>query len=86
MASLTRFVERRLKLQINAEKSAVARPWQRSFLGFSVRNDALFRRCIADKAVTRFKHRVRELTGRHRGISLERMISELIPFLRRWAG
>jgi len=37
MASLTRFIERRLKLQINAEKSAVARPWQRSFLGFTVR-------------------------------------------------
>ena len=83
MASLTRFIERRLKLQINAEKSAVARPWQRSFLGFTVRND---RRCIAGKAVARFKHRVRELTGRHRGISLERMIGELVPHLRGWAG
>ena len=83
MASLTRFIERRLKLQINAEKSAVARPWQRSFLGFTVRND---RRCIAGKAVARFKHRVRELTGRHRGISLERMIGELVPYLRGWAG
>jgi RNA-directed DNA polymerase len=69
MASLTRFIERRLKLQINAEKSAVARPWQRSFLGFTVRNDPLFRRCIAEKAVARFKHRIRELTGRHRGIN-----------------
>ena len=39
MASLTRFIERRLKLQINAEKSAVARPWHRSFLGFTVRDD-----------------------------------------------
>jgi RNA-directed DNA polymerase len=86
MASLTRFIERRLKLQINAEKSAVARPWQRSFLGFTVRGDPLFRRCIADKAVARFKHRVRELTGRHRGVSLERMIGELVPFLRGWAG
>jgi RNA-directed DNA polymerase len=86
MASLTRFIEHRLKLQINAEKSAVARPWQRSFLGFTVRDDPLFRRCIADKAVARFKHRVRELTGRHRGVSLERMIGELVPFLRGWAG
>ena len=86
MASLTRFIERRLKLQINTEKSAVARPWQRSFLGFTVRNDAVFRRCIADKAVTRFKHRVRELTGRYRGVSLERMIGELVPYLRGWAG
>ena len=61
MASLTRFIEGRLKLQINTEKSAVARPWQRSFLGFTVRDDPLFRRCIADKAVARFKHRVRDL-------------------------
>jgi RNA-directed DNA polymerase len=61
MASLTRFIEGRLKLQINTAKSAVARPWQRSFLGFTVRDDPLFRRCIADKAVARFKHRVRDL-------------------------
>jgi RNA-directed DNA polymerase len=75
MASLTRFIERRLKLQINTEKSAVARPWHRSFLGF-----------IADKAVTRFKDRVRELTRRHRGVSLEKMIADLNPFVRGWAG
>jgi RNA-directed DNA polymerase len=87
MASLTRFIERRLKLQINAEKSAVARPWQRSFLGFTVKDDGpLFRRCIADKAVARFKRRVRVLTGRHRGVSLERMIGELVPYLRGWVG
>jgi RNA-directed DNA polymerase len=85
MESLTYFIERRLKLQINTEKSAVARPWHRSFLGFTVRNDPEFRRCIADKAVARFKHRIRELTGRHRGISLGRMIGELIPYLRGWA-
>src|SRR5215831_4576519 len=87
MSSLTRFIEGRLKLQINAEKSAVARPWQRSFLGFTVKDDnPLFRRCIADKAVARFKRRVRALTGRHRGVSLERMIGELVPYLRGWAG
>src|SRR6266436_1124024 len=86
MASLTRFIEGRLKLQINTEKSAVARPWHRSFLGFTVKDDAAFRRCIADKAVTRFKDRVRELTRRHRGVSLEKMIADLNPFVRGWAG
>src|SRR3954453_10475967 len=86
MESLTRFIERRLKLQVNAEKSAVAQPWRRSFLGFTVRNDRTFRRCLADKAIARFKHRVRALTGRHRGITLERMIRELVPYLRGWAG
>jgi RNA-directed DNA polymerase len=86
MASLTRFIERRLKLQINTEKSAVARPWHRSFLGFTVKDDPAFRRCIADKAVTRFKDRVRKLTRRHRGISLDKMIADLNPFVRGWAG
>jgi RNA-directed DNA polymerase len=86
MASLTRFIERRLKLQINTQKSAVARPWHRSFLGFTVKDDPAFRRCIADKAVTRFKDRVRELTQRHRGVSLEKMIADLNPFVRGWAG
>src|SRR5437667_1996471 len=86
MASLTRFIEGRLKLQINTAKSAVARPWHRSFLGFTVKDDPAFRRCIADKAVTRFKDRVRELTRRHRGISLEKMIADLNPFVRGWAG
>jgi RNA-directed DNA polymerase len=86
MESLTRFIERRLKLQINAEKSAVARPWDRSFLGFTVRNGPGFPRCLAAKAVVRFRHRVRELTGRHRGIAVERMIGELNPYLRGWAG
>jgi RNA-directed DNA polymerase len=88
MESLTRFIEGRLKLelQINAEKSAVARPWERSFLGFTVRNEPGFPRCIAAKAVVRFKDRIRELTGRHRGVGLERMIGELTPFLKGWAG
>jgi RNA-directed DNA polymerase len=86
MESLTRFIERRLKLQINAEKSAVARPWRRSFLSFTVRNEPEFRRCIADKALVRFKHRVRELTRRHRGIKLEQMIRELATYLQGWAG
>jgi RNA-directed DNA polymerase len=86
MTSLTRFIEGRLKLQINAEKSAVARPWHRSFLGFTVKDDPAFRRCIADRAVTRFKDRVRELTRRHRGVSLEKMIADLNPFVRGWVG
>jgi RNA-directed DNA polymerase len=86
MASLTRFIEGRLKLQVNAQKSAVARPWQRSFLGFTLREEPGFRRRIADKAVARFKHRVRVLTRRHRGVSLERMIADLLPYLRGWAG
>ena len=55
MASLTRFIEGRLKLQVNAQKSAVARPWQRSFLGFTVTDDPQPRRRIADKAVAQIR-------------------------------
>jgi len=86
MASLTRFIERRLKLQVNAQKSAVARPWQRSFLGFTVTDETEPRRRIAEKALARFKDRVRALTRRHRGVSLQRMITDLNPLLRGWAG
>src|SRR4051812_18555859 len=86
MTSLTRFIEGRLKLQVNAQKSAVAGPWQRSFLGFTVTDETQPRRRIADKALARFKDRVRDLTRRHRGVSLERMIADLNPRLRGWGG
>ena len=55
MSSITRFIERRLKLQVNAEKSAVGRPWQRSFLGYTIRGETELRRCVAEKALARFK-------------------------------
>jgi RNA-directed DNA polymerase len=55
MTSITRFIDRRLKLRVNAEKSAVGRPWQRSFLGFTFQEGAELRRCVAEKAITRFK-------------------------------
>ena len=86
MTGLTRFIEGRLKLQVNAQKSAVARPRERSFLGFTVTDEPQPRRRIADKAVARFKDRVRDLTRRHRGVSLDRMIADLNPLLRGWAG
>ena len=75
-----------MSLTVNAQRSAVARPWQWWFLGFTLTHDPQPRRRIADKAVTRFKDRVRELTRRHRGVSLERMIADLNPLLRGWAG
>jgi hypothetical protein len=76
---LTRFIERRLKLQVNAQKSAVARPWQRSFLGFTVTDEVQPRRRIAEKALARFKDRVRDLTRRHRGVSLQASVAIFSP-------
>jgi RNA-directed DNA polymerase len=84
MASLSAFITHRLKLKVNYAKSAVARPWKRKFLGFSFTFDSQPRRRIAPQAVGRFKGRVRELTGRARGVSLTRMVEDLSPFLRGW--
>lgn len=84
MASLTAFITRRLKLKVNGEKSAVARPVDRKFLGFSFTSEQQPRRRIAPKAIVRFKERVRELTGRTRGVSLARMVEELSTYLRGW--
>src|SRR5450759_1128872 len=84
--SITGFITRRLKLKVNEQKSAVARPAERKFLGFSFTKAREPKRRIAAKAVVRFKQKVRELTGRTRGISLERMTKELARYLRGWRG
>jgi len=86
MASITRFITTKLKLKVNEQKSAVARPWERKFLGFSFTWDRQPRRRIAPKAVLRFKERVRDLTSRTRGMSMERMAEELSRYLRGWLG
>lgn len=85
-ASLTRFLERRLKLRVNEAKSAVARPWQRKFLGFSFTASGEPRRRIAPQSLMRFKQRVRELTARSQGRSLSEVIERLAVYLRGWRG
>lgn len=86
MGSITRFLSQRLKLKVNQQKSAVARPWERKFLGFSFTNGRQPKRRIAPKAVARFKERIRELTSRTRGVSIERMAGDLTQYLRGWLG
>lgn len=86
MESVSGFIERKLKLRVNREKSAVAKPGQRSFLGFSFTGGKEARRRIAPKALGRVKVRIRELTRRTRGISLKQMIQELGLYLRGWKG
>jgi RNA-directed DNA polymerase len=86
MESITRFITHRLKLKVNPAKSAVARPSQRQFLGFSFTSEREPRRRIAPKALARFKEKVRERTRRTRGISLEQMVNELVTYLRGWLG
>jgi RNA-directed DNA polymerase len=84
LRSVTGFLRRRLKLKVNEAKSAVARPQERKFLGFSFTSRA--KRRIAPKALLRCKRRVRELTRRTRGVSLKQMMTELAEYLRGWKG
>ncbi len=86
MTSITRFLTAKLKLKVNQQKSAVARPWVRKFLGFSFTNAGIPKRRIAPQAVDRFKERVRELTRRNKGVSTDRMAETLTQYLRGWIG
>ena len=86
MESITRFITTKLKLKVNQQKSAVARPWARKFLGFSFTSAGVPKRRIAPKAVDRFKERVRELTRRTKGVGIERMVEDLARYERGWIG
>ena len=86
MASVTRFLGRRLKLRVNAAKSAVDRPAARAFLGFSFTGGPTLKRRIAPTALIRFKARVREMTRRTRRVSLARIVVELSRYLLGWRG
>jgi len=83
MASVCRFLTTKLRLKVNESKSAVARPGERKFLGFSITNDGSQRQ-IAPKAIERFKMRVRELTRRTRGVSIAKIIEDLTRYLVGW--
>jgi RNA-directed DNA polymerase len=84
MKSVTRFITQRLKLKVNETKSAVARPQERKFLGFSFSAGTDVKRVIAPKALDRFKQRIREITRRAKGVSIDTTIEELAPYMRGW--
>jgi len=86
MTRVTRYLTEKLKLKVNQEKSAVARPWERKFLGFSFTIAKEPKRRIAPKALKRFKERVRELTRRTRTVGIESMVAELSRYLIGWRG
>ena len=86
MHGVTRFLTTRLKLKVNEQKSAVARPWERKFLGFSFTNGKAPKRRIAPTALLRFREKVRELTRRTRGVSLDAMVTKLSRYLQGWRG
>ncbi len=82
LASVTQFLEGVLRLRVNQEKSAVAPSEERKFLGHRLLRGGTLG--IAPKSLERAKARIREITGRSRGISFERMIRELNSFLTGW--
>jgi RNA-directed DNA polymerase len=82
--SITQFITHKLKLQVNEVKSAVARPQERKFLGFSFTAAPEVKRAIAPKALERFKQRIREITRRAKSVSIETTIEELVPYMRGW--
>jgi RNA-directed DNA polymerase len=84
MKSMTRFITKKLKLKVNETKSAVARPQERKFLGFSFSAGPEWKRIIASEALDRFKRRIREITRRAKGVSIKTTIEELAPYMRGW--
>jgi len=84
MKSLKDYLEKKLKLKVNEEKSKVGRPWKRKFLGFSVTSEKKTRIRIAEKAIKRVKDKVRERLKSGRGKSLEETIQGLRVYLKGW--
>jgi len=84
LASVTQFLAKRLKLKINQAKSAVSRPWNRKFLGYSMTFYKQPRLKVAPASVKRFKGKLKELFRAGRGRNLAKFITELTPVLRGW--
>jgi RNA-directed DNA polymerase len=86
MSGIRAYLEKVLRLRINLAKSAVARPWSRTFLGYSVTAHRQPRLRIAATSVQRLQQHIREQMRRGRGRSLSHTIEELNPLLRGWMG
>ena len=82
MESVTQFITQKLKLKVNEAKSAVARPQERKFLGFSFSAGPEVKRVIAPKALDRFKRRIRAITRRAKSVSMATTMAELAPYMR----
>jgi group II intron reverse transcriptase/maturase len=86
MASVVRFLETKLRLKVNREKSAVARPSERKFLGLRIWGTMKARLLIHPKSLKRAKDTIRQITKRNRGVSLGRVLEELRTFTNGWVG
>jgi RNA-directed DNA polymerase len=84
--SITAFIENRLKLKVNQDKSAVDRPWKRKFLGFSFTWNKDPKVRISPQSMKRVKATIREITSRKKPLSMEQRIKELNQYLTGWGG
>jgi len=84
LRDIREFLENKLKLKVNEKKSAVARPWERKFLGYSVTWHKQTKLKIAPASVSRLKNKIRSLTTGNRSKSVKVTIDELTPVLRGW--
>lgn len=84
MDSITKFLAKKLRLRVNEKKSAVGRPWERQFLGFTYTAEKQPRRRIAPAALERLRVKLKEMTSRSRGRTLEQIIGELSRYLIGW--
>jgi len=82
LASITKFIEGKLKLKVNESKSGVRRCEQVKFLGYTMLPNNKIR--IADKSIKRFKSKVKEVTRRNRGVKFSQVINELNAIHRGW--
>jgi len=84
MESISHFLEKRLRLKVNREKSAVDRPWRRDFLGYTMTWHRQPNLKVSPDSLQRIRGKIRELMRKGRGCSLTKTIGELVPLLRGW--
>jgi len=84
MESISRFLEKRLRLKVNREKSAVDRPWRRDFLGYTMTWHRQPKLKVSADSMQRIRGKIRELMRKGRGCSLTKLIGEFVPLLQGW--
>lgn len=85
LRSITNFVETKLRLRVNQDKSAIGRPWERVFLGYSFTVHKQTKIRVPEKSVKRFKAKIKQVFRRGRGRNIGKLINgELNPLIRGW--
>lgn len=83
LRSLTNYIEKKLKLKVNPDKSGVRHCSEVKFLGYTIMQEGKIR--VADKTIERFKFKVKELTSRNRGVKFEQIVKDLNVMITGWA-